>query len=97
MPLEHAKRMQEDGRRPPPAAYRGKDVATTNDRDMNMPGDDASSTSGDRRADEVTYDRRGQADGQFEERDENAGTNVIATSGANERRRNRNSPEDANR
>ena len=95
--LKQAKRMQEGGRQAPPSADRGRDLVTTSGRDRGNTVDDASNTSGDRRAEEVTHDGRGQADRQPEERDENAGTIGTAAGGADERRRNRNSPEDANK
>jgi hypothetical protein len=68
---------------------------TTNERDMDRPDEDASSASDNMRTEDVTQDRREQDDRQTEDRDEKAGTNETAAGRADERRRNRNSHEDA--
>jgi hypothetical protein len=93
--LKQAKEMQQDGGQATTEADRGSDAATTNEKDMDRPYEEASSASDDMRVDEVPRDSREQTDRQMEERDERAG-DTKAAGGADERRRDTNNLEDAN-
>ncbi len=91
--LKHARRVLAENRQPPPATYRGRGAATTDDRDTDRRGDDACNTSDERRPKEGLQDRPEQARGQAEVHDENEDTNAVAVGGAGERQRHRNGSE----